>query len=93
MKVYCMKIKSLKVLTKPFVLDDDGQAIASIRETIRTAPADEVKKIVLEDLELFSIGMFDSKNGLTNCRPKKIIDLVDIPQLLDIFKEAISKDE
>ena len=88
MNIYSLKCKSLKCYQRPFPASDDGNAMAGIRETIRLADPEDVKLIDVNDLELFCLSCFDSKNGITKARPKKIIDLVDIPGLLDVIQEV-----
>lgn len=90
MNIYSLKVKSLKSYKRPFPAEDDGVAIESIRATLREADPEIVKSVVIEDLELFCLSCFDSKNGITKARPKKVVDLVDIPGLVDIVKEVLS---
>lgn len=93
MNIYSIKVKSLKCYQRPFPAHDDGNAIASVRETLRLATPGDLERIKIDDLELFCLSCFDSKNGITKARPKKIIDLVDIPGLVDVVKEVLTNVE
>ena len=90
MNIYSLKCKSLKCYQRPFPATDDGNAMVGIRETLRLADPEDVKCLDIKDLELFCLSCFDSKNGITKARPKKVIDLVDIPGLVDVVQEVLS---
>lgn len=87
MKLYSIKVKSLKVYNTPFPALDDGAAVAVVRDAIKKGQEDGLIANI-QDLSLFCLGAFDSKDGIKNARPKQIIDLVNIPGLLDLVKEV-----
>ena len=87
MKLYSLKCKSLKVYNPPFVAADDGAAVTLIRESIRKG-SDAGLVINAEDLELFYLGAFDSKEGIKNPRPKKITDIISIPGILEAIQSV-----
>lgn len=87
MKLYSLKCKSLKVYNTPFPAVDDGAAITLIRDTIKQG-SDHGLVINAEDLELFTLGAFDSKEGIKNAKPKKITDVIGIPGVVDILSSV-----
>lgn len=84
MKLYSLKCKSLKVYNTPFPAMDDGAAITLIRDSIKTG-SDHGLVINAEDLELFTLGAFDSKEGIKNAKPKRVTDVVAIPGVMEIL--------
>ena len=90
MKLYSLKCKSLKIYNTPFVCSDDGHAVSIVREAVRQGN-DSGLVSNIEDLSLFCLGEFDSKEGLQRVRPKQVIDLVSIPGILNLVKEAVEK--
>lgn len=87
MKLYSLKCKSLKVYNTPFPAIDDGAAITLIRDSIKKG-SEEGLIINAEDLSLFSLGAFDSKEGIKNAKPKKITDVIEIPGIADILSNV-----
>lgn len=88
MKLYSIKVKSLKVYNTPFPALDDGAAVAVVRDAVKKGQ-EEGLIANIQDLSLFSLGAFDSKDGIKNARPKQVIDLVNIPGILDLVKEVV----
>lgn len=88
MNIYSLKCKSLKVYNIPFTAPDDGAAISLVANAVKQGH-DASIIMNLEDLSLFSLGVFDSKEGLTKARPKLVTDLIAIPGLVNLVKEVI----
>lgn len=88
MKLYSIKCKSLKIYNLPFPATDDGQAVNLVRNAVRQG---NEKQLVtdIQDLSLFSVGVFDSKEGIKNTRPKLVTDLAAIPGIFDLVKEVV----
>ena len=88
MKLYSIKCKSLKIYNTPFPATDDGQAVNLVRNVVRQG---NEKQLVtdIQDLSLFSVGVFDSKEGIKNTRPKLVTDLAAIPGIFDLVKEVV----
>lgn len=87
MKIYSLKCKSLKVYNIPFTAPDDGAAISLIADVVKKGKDASVLTNI-EDLSLFSLGAFDSKEGISKARPKLVTDLAAIPGLAALVKEV-----
>lgn len=87
MKLYSLKCKSLQIYNTPFPAIDDGAAVSLVRDSIKRG-SDAGLIINAEDLVLFSLGAFDSKEGIQSAKPKKIVDLVAVPGLMDIVNQV-----
>lgn len=88
MKLYSLKVKSLKIYNTPFPAIDDGAAVSVVREAVKRGQESGLIANI-EDLTLFQVGEFDSKEGIKKPRPKEVIDLVKIPGIIQLAKEAI----
>lgn len=88
MKLYSLKCKSLKIYNIPFVAPDDGAAVSLVANAIKKG-ADDSLVTNIEDLSLFCLGVFDSKEGVKHSRPKLITDLSMIPGLIDLCRGVV----
>lgn len=88
MKLYSIKCKSLKIYNTPFPAIDDGAAVSLVRNVVRKGQEENLIANI-EDLSLFTVGVFDSKEGIKNTRPKIVTDLVKIPGIFDLVKEGL----
>lgn len=88
MKLYSIKCKSLKIYNTPFPATDDGQAVNLVRNVVRQGNENQLVTDI-EDLSLFSVGVFDSKEGIKCTRPKLVTDLAAIPGIFDLVKEVV----
>ena len=88
MKLYSLKCKSLKVYNIPFTAPDDGAAISLVANAVKQGQ-DASIVMNLEDLSLFSLCVFDSKEGVSKARPKLVTDLIAIPGLANLAKEVL----
>lgn len=88
MKLYSLKCKSLKIYNIPFTAPDDGAAISLVSNAVKQGQ-DASIVMNLEDLSLFSLGVFDSKEGVSKTRPKLVTDLIAIPGLASLAKEVL----
>lgn len=88
MKLYSIKCKSLKIYNIPFPAVDDGAAVSLVRDVVRKGQEENLIANI-EDLSLFTVGVFDSKEGIKNTRPKIVTDLVSIPGIFDLVKEGL----
>ena len=87
MKLYSLKCKSLKIYNIPFTAPDDGAAISLVANAVKQGQ-DASIVMNLEDLSLFTLGVFDSKEGVSKTRPKLVTDLISIPGLANLAKEV-----
>ena len=91
MKLYSLKCKSLKIYNVPFTAADYGSAVAGICASLQQcSDAPIVKQIVadLEDFSLFTLGEFDSKDGVKHTRPKLVTELASVSALQSLVKEV-----
>lgn len=88
MKLYSIKCKSLKIYNTPFPAIDDGAAVSLVRNVVRKGQEENLIANI-EDLSLFTVGVFDSKEGIKNTRPKIVTDLAKIPGIFDLVKEGL----
>ena len=92
MKLYSLKCKSLKLYNVPFTAADDGAAVAGICASVQQCKdAPIVQQIIadIDDFSLFTLGEFDSKNGVKNARPKLVTELASVSMLSKIVKEVV----
>lgn len=87
MKIYSLKVKSLKIYNIPFVASDDGHALQIVKTSVEKG-CNDGQSINIEDLSLFQVGEFDSKEAIKHSRPKQIIDLIKIPGLAELVKKV-----
>lgn len=88
MKLYSIKCKSLKIYNTPFPAIDDGAAVSLVRNVVRKGQEENLIANIA-DLSLFTVGVFDSKEGIKNTRPKIVTDLAKIPGIFDLVKDGL----
>lgn len=93
MNIYSIRIKSLKVFDFPFPAQDDGKAMSIVSASMKGVEPERLKKIDIENLSLFRLSAFDSKEGIKAVKPRLVSDLKDIPGLFDFFKSVVVPEE
>lgn len=90
MNIYTLRSKSLEFMNVPFYEADDVSVFNLLRNVVMNG-ADVSLVNNLDDLELLCIGVFDTKEGIIKAKVRKVIDLVDIPDIIRMREEVSSR--
>lgn len=87
MNIYSLRSKSLEYMNIPFFENDDISVFNLLRNVVMNG-TDVSLLNNMEDLELYCIGVFDPKEGIIKMKKRKVIDLVEVPDILRMREEV-----
>ena len=89
MKLYSIKIKSLKAYKAPFNAPSDQAAVLGVCEAFKEGLING-KVLDINDLSIFLVGSFDDKSGnIQKTKPKLVTDLADVPGIQSFLKGVV----